>query len=90
MPRKKKKIEPESVEIEPQIPQSQGDIDENSVPIEPEEIVDVEKVKLQIYKDCVDKLIDESPEVLAVRDNAMIYGEFRYALKRIKGSFTKT
>ena len=74
MPRKKKNVEP--IVEEPEIVVEEPEI------IEEEPIIDIEKVKLQIFKDSTAQLVEQAPSVLAVKENPMLYGEFLYALKR--------
>ena len=45
-------------------------------------VVDVEKVKLQIFYDSVKRLVEEAPPVLVVCNNPLLYGEFINTLKR--------
>jgi len=42
----------------------------------------VEKVKLQIFKDSIIQLVGMAPQVISVRDNPMLYGEWLLALRR--------
>ena len=92
MPRKKKRAArleevvetppQDALEVEPLTPEPEI-VDEvvNEV-LEEAPPVDVEKLKLQIFKDSIVKLVAVAPEVLAVRDNPILYGEFLHALRR--------